>query len=103
MVIAIQQLQQLRSFLILGLGLLYLGECFQNEKAKGLKVLVSLPKAKKRNCTVKVLKFSVWEKAIGIQWRELVNCPEECSQDSEKGRNAGKDFGKQQLQAGKEK
>lgn len=49
-VIAIQQLQQLRTFLTLGLGLVYLGEYFQNEEAKGLKVLVFSPKAKKKFC-----------------------------------------------------
>lgn len=32
-----------------------------------------------------------------------MNCPEGYSQDSDKGRNAGKDLGKQQLEAGKEK
>lgn len=45
-----KQLRQLRAFLalqciVLGLGLVYLGEYFRNEEAKGLKVLVFSPKA----------------------------------------------------------
>lgn len=51
-----KQLQQARAFLALqcialGLGLVYLGEYFQNEEAEGLKALVVSPKAgqKKKN------------------------------------------------------
>lgn len=102
---AIQQLLELRTFLSLGLGLVYLGECFQNEDAKGLKALVFSPKAEKNLLpSKKSCNFQYGQKlSPGIQWRKQVNCPEGCSQDSDKGRNAGKDFGKQQLQTGKEK
>lgn len=69
MVIAVQQLQRLRTFLILGLGLVYLGECFQNAEANQLKILIFSPKAKKNLLqNKKSFYFQYGQKLLGIQW-----------------------------------
>lgn len=92
-----KKLQQLRAFLVLhyivsGLELVYLGEYFQNEEAKGLKGWAknsSTSASKYKTCHVQS-----GQKLAGIQWRALVNYPEGCSQGSDKGEKRRKEFWK---------
>lgn len=88
-----KQPQQLRAFLVLqcivlALGLVYLGDYFRNEQAKGLKDLVFSPKAggEKKNYIcfkVKILSCSVRAKASGNPV-ERADYPGGCSQGSDK-------------------